>query len=362
MTEPTRVTFAVRRDDWSRGRFETEALAPLASGQVRFRLDHFALTSNNVSYAAAGDLLDYWGFFPAEAGWGHVPVMGFADVLESAHPDVSEAERVFGFFPMTTHLVIDAESAGSGQLVDGAPHRQRHAQAYRQYSRTSHDPAYDPAREDQNLLLRGLFLTSFLVDGFLADHDGFGAETFVIGSASSKTGIALAWLLSQQGRGRVVGVTSPRNRDFVAGLGVYDEVIGYDEVKTLPANVRTTFVDHSGNADFVAALHHHLGDQLGHSCIVGMTHWNSGPRPDDLPGPEPTFFFAPGEIAKRVEAWGPDGFQQRLGEGWRQFCDSTDAWLRVVRGSGRADLERVWGELLAGRARPEEGQVLSLQE
>jgi hypothetical protein len=354
------VSFAVRRDDWSQGRFESGGLAPLAAGQVRFRVDRFALTSNNISYAAAGDMLDYWGFFPAEEGWGRIPVMGFADVAESLHPEVKVGERVFGFFPMATHLDVVAEDVTDAQFVDGAAHRRKHALVYRQYALGRRDPVYDPEREDQILLMRGLFLTSFLVDGFLADHDGFGAETFVIGSASSKTGIALAYLLSEQSRGRLVGITSPRNREFVESLGHYDQVLGYDEVKSLPADVRTTFIDHSGNGDFIAALHHHLGDHLGHSCIVGATHWNAGPRPADLPGPEPTFFFAPGEIAQRVEAWGPAGFQQRLSEGWRRFCASTDAWLQVVHGHGREDVERVYRQLLEGKARPEEGHILSL--
>jgi len=362
MSSATSVTFAVRRDDWSQGRFERAPLAPLAAGQVRLRLDRFALTSNNITYAAAGDLLDYWGFFPAEPGWGHIPVMGFADVSESAHPEITVGERVFGFFPMTSHLVVAAEPAGAGQFVDGAAHRRQHALAYRQYSRIAHDPVYEPGREDQILLLRGLFLTAFLVDAFLSDHDGFGAERYVVGSASSKTGIALAWLLARESRGRVVGVTAPRNREFVQGLGCYDQVIGYDEVKTLPAQVPTTFIDHSGDGDFVAALHHHLGDRLGHHCVVGATHWNAAPRPAELPGPEPAFFFAPGEIAKRVQAWGADGFQQRLAGSWRQFCAWTDGWLRIVRGAGPAELTRVYHELLEGRARPAEGHVLSLQQ
>lgn len=362
MSPPHRLCFGVRRDDWSRSRLEREPLAPLAAGRVRLRVDRFALTSNNISYAAAGDLLDYWGFFPAEPGWGHIPVMGFADVCESAHPEVATGERVFGFFPMATHLDVTAEPAGAGQFVDAAPHRREHAAAYRQYARTERDPLYEPAREDHILLLRGLFLTSFLVDAFLADHEGFGAETFLVGSASSKTGIALAWLLRQRSRGRVVGVTSPRHREFVLGLGCYDQAIGYDEARTLPPEVPTTFVDHSGRGDFAAALHHHLGDRLGHHCIVGMTHWDAAPRPPQLPGPEPAFFFAPGEIAKRVQAWGADGFQRRLAEGWRGFCDFCDGWLRVVRGAGPEELERVYRELLEGRARPDEGHVLTLHE
>ena len=79
-------------------------------------------------------------------------------------------------------------------------------------------------------------MTSFLSDSFLADNDGFGAQTYVLGSASSKTAIALAWLLSNQSRGRVTGFTSPRNRGFVEGLGFYDAVLTYDDVKSLPTD------------------------------------------------------------------------------------------------------------------------------
>jgi NADPH:quinone reductase-like Zn-dependent oxidoreductase len=360
MTEMKTVDFLVRRDDYGASRLESSSLRELGEGEVLFRVDRFALTSNNVSYAAAGDLLDYWGFFPAEEGWGRIPAMGFADVIGSRHPDVAEGTRVFGFFPMASHLVIRADDAGPGGFVDGVEHRRRHAQAYRQYTNVTTDPVYAAEREDQILLLRGLFLTSFLVDGFLADHDGFGARTTVVGSASSKTAIALAFLLSTQGRGRVVGVTSPRNEEFVRSLGLYDETLVYDEVKSLPTDVPTAFVDHSGEGGFVNALHRHLGDSLKYSCMVGMTHWNAAPRSEDVPGPKPTFFFAPGEIVKRIDAWGPAGFQQRLGDGWRAFCASTDAWLRIVRGYGPAEVERVFRAVLRGEARPSEGHVLSM--
>lgn len=356
------VNFLVRRDDWSDTRFETSAIGALKAGQVLLGVDRFALTSNNISYAAVGDMLDYWGFFPAAPGWGRIPAMGFGDVVASSHPDVSEGERVFGFFPMATHLLIQAEDVNPMQFVDGVAHRQKHAQAYRQYLKVTADPVYDAAREDEILLLRGLFMTSFLVDSFLADHATFGAETYVIGSASSKTGIALAFLLSQQERGRVVGITAARNREFVASLGFYDEVLPYDDVKSLPADAPTVLVDHSGDGEFIGALHHHLGDDLKYSCMVGATHWNASPRANDLPGPTPTFFFAPGEIKSRVDAWGPAGFQQRLSEGWRSFCATTDAWLRIARGRGKADVGRVYREVLEGRALPSDGHVLSLWE
>ena len=355
--------FTVRRDDWRECWFEpAEPPAELAAGQVLFELDRFALTSNNISYALAGDMIGYWKFFPAEAGWGRIPVMGYADVARSAHPDVSEGERAFGFFPMSTHLVIQADGSSESGFFDVAPHRAESAPAYRQYTRTTGDALYRPEHEDQLMLLRGLFMTSFLVDDFLADNDFFGARSFVVSSASSKTGIALAFQLSRRGRGPVVGLTSPGNLAFVEGLGCYDRVLTYSDVASLDASLPVAFVDHAGDGELVSALHHHYGDQMVHSCIVGATHWDSGEREAELPGAPPTFFFAPAQIVKRSQEWGPQGVQERLGAAWSRFRDFADGWLKVVRGQGREELERVYREVLEGRARPSEGHVLSPRE
>jgi NADPH:quinone reductase-like Zn-dependent oxidoreductase len=357
------LDFIVKRDDWRQCRFVPAKIEEeLQPGQVRFRVDRFAFTSNNVSYALAGDMLDYWGFFPAQEGWGRIPTMGFGDVIGSRHPDVPEGDRVFGFFPMSTGLVIEADGVTPAQFVDAAPHRQNHAPAYRQYTRVAEDPLYDVAHEDQLMLLRGLFMTSFLVDDFVSDNDLFSARSFVISSASSKTAIALAFLLARRGEGRVIGLTSPRNISFVEGLGFYDEALPYDELKSLPADVPVVFVDHSGDGDVVNGIHHHFGNNLRYSCIVGATHWDSGPRANDLPGAPPTFFFAPTQLQKRIGEWGPTGFQERLGDSWQSFRASSDGWLRVVRGYGKSEVERVYAEVLEGRATPSEGHVLSLHD
>ena len=356
----TNPNFQVRREDFSKTRFEDAGSKPLAAHQLRLRVDRFALTSNNISYAAAGDLLDYWSFFPAADGWGRIPVMGFGDVIESEHPQVAVGDRVFGFFPMAAELVIDVDGVTDGQFVDGAPHRRNHAAVYRQYSRVALDPLYEASREAQILLMRGLFMTSFLVDAFLEDRGDFDAETFVLGSASSKTGIALAHQLAQRRAGRVVGVTGEGNRDFVASLGYYDDVIGYEEAASLRVENPHVFIDFSGRGDFVSALHHHLGESLRHHCFVGATHWDAAPAEAGLPGPEPAFFFAPGEIAARVTAWGADTFRQRMQEGWQRFCNDSDAWLEVRFHEGEAALEEIYAEVLAGRARPAEGHILSL--
>jgi hypothetical protein len=357
----TRVDFEVRRDDWRQHRFVETPLAPdLAPGRVRLRVDRFALTSNNVTYALAGDLLGYWSFFPAEAGWGRVPAMGYADVVASRHPQVREGERVFGFFPMGSHLEVEADDAGGAHFLDAAAHRSATALAYRQLLRAARDPLYHPEHEDAILLLRGLFLTSFLVDDFLAAAGDFGARAFVLSSASSKTAIALAHRLARRRAGQVVGLTSARNRDFVASLGDYDRTALYDEIETLPADAPAVFVDHAGDGGVVDRVHRRFGERLVHSCIVGATHWNAKPRPERLPGAPPTFFFAPAQIERRTREWGPAGFQERLGAAWTDFRAASARWLRVVRGSGPEAVARTWDALVAGRTEPAEGHVLSL--
>jgi hypothetical protein len=355
------LDFLVNKSDWKQHRFVESTVPEPGEGQVLFRVDRFAFTANNISYALAGDLLGYWRFFPAPEGWGRIPVMGFADVVRSRHPEVAEGTRCFGFYPMSRHLVIEPSAASAAQIIDGAPHREGLAPAYNQYSPVSADALYHPEHEDVLMLMRGLFLTSFLADDFLAEQDYCGAESVLISSASSKTSIALGYQVSRGGRVRAVGLTSARNLEFVRKLGCYDEVLLYDEVPSLDASRPAVFVDMAGSGPLLQAVHGHFGSQLKHSCSIGVTHWDSERNTGELPGPAPAFFFAPGQIQKRAKEWGPDGLQQRLAAAWSRFRSFSEGWLEVRRGQGRDDVERVYRETLAGRVPPSQGQVLSLQ-
>ena len=49
--------------------------ASLADGEIALRLSRFALTTNNITYAAFGDAMQYWDFYPTgQPEWGHMPV------------------------------------------------------------------------------------------------------------------------------------------------------------------------------------------------------------------------------------------------------------------------------------------------
>lgn len=362
------TTFVVEKKTLANTRWIHSEPAPLMEGAVRLAIDSFALTSNNITYAAFGDAMNYWGFFPTgDAATGCIPVWGFADVTESRCEGVDVGERFYGYFPIADEVVLAPARINAAGFSDGAAHRRELHPVYNHYLRCSADPGYVAAHEAEQALLRPLFITSFLIDDFLADNGFFGARSVILSSASSKTAYGTAFCLAQRrgaGGVRVIGLTSPANLAFTQGLGCYDDVLAYDAVATLPADVPTVYVDFSGSVGLRASIHQHFGDGLTYSCSVGGTHWDELGSGKGLPGPKPTLFFAPAQIKKRLADWGPAGLQQRTANAWAAFMRPVTAaekpWLRVVRGHGAAAIESTYAALLGGRSNPAEGHLLAV--
>ncbi len=339
---------------------------PLGSGEARVRIDAFGLTSNNITYAVFGDAMGYWQFFPAaeEDGvpWGHIPVWGFGEVVESSTGDLPEATRIYGYFPMADQLVLRPGRMDETGFTDMTGHRQALPTVYNRYSFTEGDPVYRPDREDQQMLLWPLFVTSFVVDDFLADNDLLGHGQVVLSSASAKTSIAAAFLLAERTGSEVVGLTSAANLGFVSGLGCYHRTVTYDDIGSLPVG-DACYVDVAGRPDITAAVHDHFGESLRYSMVVGQTHWDSQvDRPSRLGGPKPVFLFAPDQIAKRRREWGRDRFTDAVADAWGRFVPWTDGWLTVHHTRGALGVEEVYRQLLAGRIDPRVGDACSLSE
>ncbi len=354
------IDFLVRRDDLSQCGVEDSGDPELEPGQVLLEIDAFALTANNVTYGVFGDALSYWNFFPAPEGWGRIPAFGFADVVAGPDHALPAGARLFGYLPMSTELVVTPGEIGEHGFVDAAPHRAAMAPVYNQYLRVDNDPRHEPRYEDRQMLLRPLFLTSFLIDDWLEENDFFGASTVVVSSASSKTSIGTAFQIRDREEVETIGLTSAANRDFVAGLDVYDSVATYDEIDALPDG-RAVYVDVSGSGSVRGAVHRHFGPNLAHSSAVGGAHWDQvGEDPGELPGPAPQMFFAPDHVKRRTRDWGQEGFQARTAEAWAEFVPWTEGWLEVEHGRGPEAVERVYRQLLAGETSPSVGHVLSL--
>ncbi len=363
------TTFVVDRSDLHRTRWIETPAAPLPSGGVRLRVDRFALTANNITYAFFGEQMNYWSFFPTgDTATGCIPVWGYGDVLESDCAGLAPGERCYGYYPLASEVLLQPARCNAAGLMDATPHRRELPPVYNHYQRCRSDPGYEASREAEQALLRPLFGTSFLIDDFLAANAFFGAQAVLLSSASSKTAYGTAFCLAQRrgtpGAPRVVGLTSAANLDFTRGLGCYDEVLAYDAIDTLAADRATVYVDFSGSAATRAAVHRHFGARLRYSCAVGVTHWTDPPGGQDLPGPRPIFFFAPAQAKQRLAEWGPAGYQQRLASAWSAFMvpvtDPQRPWLRIERGQGRAAIEAVYAALLEGRADPQTGHLLAL--
>jgi len=354
------MDFLVAKDDLHNCRFEdAPALAP-GPGQALLRVDAFGLTSNNITYAMFGEAMSYWSFFGAEEGWGRVPVWGFAEVSASEVPELEVGTRVFGYLPPSSELLVQPAHVSASGFTDASAHRAALPGAYNRYASTSADQMYDAEHEDEQMLLRPLFLTSYLIDDFLDDAGFFGADTVVLSSASSKTASALAFELSLRKRVLVVGLTSSRSAEFARTLCVYDHVLAYDQLESLPAG-RAVYVDMAGDAELRAGVHGHYRDELAHSAVVGATHHDRmGQVPDALPGPRPTFFFAPDRIAKRAVDWGAEGLQQRMADAWHPYLEWADGWLEVIHGHGADAVKSAYLDLLDGRIDPATAHVLSL--
>lgn len=337
----------------------------LSAGQVLLRIDHFAFTANNITYAAMGDKLHYWDFFPAPDNKGNIPVWGFAEVISSHCSEIEQGTRYYGYFPMATHLIVEPAQIRKSSFIDGASHRSELSLVYNQYLCCSEDPLYRADNEALQMLFRPLFTTSFLIDDFLAEHNFFDATQIILTSASSKTAISLAYLLQNAKALRdqpvsIVGLTSKGNVDFVEGLGYYDKTLPYDALDSLSLDA-SVIVDFAGNSQLIEKLHRQLATQLKYSCMVGLSHWEDNHAlPKDLPGPKPIMFFAPSQSQKRIEEWGGHQFRSLLAQQWNSFAESASQWVEIESSYGPKATEAVFEKVLKGKTNPKTGQQVSL--
>lgn len=353
-------TVQIRRDAITETRIVERDLPPLGAGEVRLRIESFAVTANNVTYAVVGDAFGYWNFFPGEGEWGVVPMWGHAIVIQSRHPDLAVGERVYGYLPMAETLDLLPDAVSPGGFVDAAAHRQPMSPIYNRYSRLAADPEHDPAQEAERMIFGPLFKTGFLIESMMRRAAWFGAETLICTSASAKTAMATASVARDKSpQVRRIGLTSPGNVDFVRAGGFYDSVIAYDRIADLPQGP-SVLVDFAGNAGVIHAVHSALGTQLKYSCTVGVTHVGAGFGQDNgpLPGPEPVLFFAPHHAVAAIQELGPKAFGEAVAQSWSRFVAEAGGAVTIERYDGLETAAEVFVATAQGKADPAVGIVI----
>jgi hypothetical protein len=355
----------VRRDAISIIETRDAPMPAIGPDEILLAVEQFAVTANNVTYAAMGDGMKYWDFFPApakDAGtFGIVPVWGHAHVAASNVEGFTVGERIYGYLPMASHLVVSPGAVKPGSFADMASHRQHLASVYNQYRRLTADPGHHPTREDVRAVFEPLFMTSWLIRAMFAKEGWHGADTLVMTSASSKTALALAHVAKAQSPEIArIGLTSAGNVDFVRGTGLYDRVLPYDGIAAL-AGANAVSVDFAGNGAVLRSMHEALGAGLKYSCLVGLTHWEDrGGAGADMPGPKPILFFAPAHMATMIAELGGEGFGRALAQSWTAFADDAERLVRIAPVVGLEAGAAAFKSLVDGSAKPDVGVVVRL--
>ena len=353
--------FLIKRDNLRDTHWDSIAEKSLADDHVRLKVEAFALTANNVTYATFGEQMKYWQFFPAEdASFGRVPVWGFATVVESKATGIDTGKRVYGYLPISDQFDVQPGKVSPQSFVDVAAHRKELAPIYNTYVFTDADPSYSAAHEAQQMLFRPLFTTGWMIDDALMETGEDVPETVIISSASSKTALALAHCLKTRGGVDAVGLTSERNRAFVEDTDLYVRVRTYEDVDRLHARGLTAFVDFLGRPTLTADVHAALRDRLVRSMIIGVTDWEGNRAPIAISGPQPEMFFVPTYAANRAKEVGADKLNQRLGASLSAFYTASSQFVTPAHSTGQDAIKTIWNETLEGGVSPATGHILSL--
>ncbi|MCB1576982.1 MAG: DUF2855 family protein, partial [Xanthomonadales bacterium] len=198
---------------------------------------------------------------------------------------------------------------------------------------------------------------------YLQDNAFFGARRLVVSSASSKTAYGAADWLHGHADVELVALTSKANLEFVEALGCYARAFAYQQLEDIPPDRPTLYLDFSGDAALRARVHAHFGAQLVHDCLVGFTQTTEMQTGSSgLPGPRPVFFFAPEQIRKRTQDWGPAGYNERFSAAERGFLAKLSApgngWMSVVEHDGIESAQALIADLVAGKMDPRSGHIV----
>ncbi len=356
---PTRGKWEVlfRRDDLAVSEIRVPVLEDLRPGEVRLAIEKFGLTANNVSYTQFGDGKNapFWNAFPGPPALGRVPIWSFVRVVESRNDGIPVGSRYFGFVPMASHHTVHAEVTPRG-FRDISPQRSFLHPWYVTFQHAAEPDELD----DFRALMRPVFPAAFNLADLVERQAALGVKSLIITSASCKTAIAMVDEVLERGLGvATTAVTSAGHRGFVAGLGLYDEVVTYDTVGSATVRAPAMVIDFTGVAPCLRAVYRHFAVALTAGVLIGFTHPGAADEPPPgLPDPQPAFFFTPMVEDQAVAEEGPDAYYARYQEAETRFLQRMSSWHTLRTGHGPVAVVDAFQSLRSGEQVPDEGRVL----
>jgi len=318
----------------------------LNDSQVLVQVVRFVFTANTLTYAVAGKMpvLNYFGNFPAPTSGYARPVCWGCGVVVASRCDVPVGTRIYGLLAMSKFVTLTPEVAASGtQFVDVAPHRENILLPYKTYFTSSDDLYRDLSIEEEDFQLAAgnLFSTGWSMSQEAATHPA-APSAVLITSASSRTAFAAAFAAHFHKLAlKVIGLTSAGNLDFTRNLGVYDEVLSYEDIPSLHVQ-KIAVYDLSGNDHVKQGIYKHFRDMVVTFGQVGMTHIESQRvQLETFGGARPSSFlvFEAMQALKK-----PFGGGRKLSAA---LADATNAYKARVFPSFQAEREYGADETLA---------------
>ena len=360
--------FQVNKTDFRKGKLiDTPTLdqLPIEEGEIIVKIDRFAYTSNNITYAVTGDMLQYWKFFPAIGDHaneeGVIPVWGFAEIVKSSIEELPEGDRLFGYFPTASFLKMKPKGITKQRILDGSEHRAQLPITYNLYKRVYGEEFYDKSTDNARMLLSPLLITAFLLWDLLKNNNWYDAQQILILSASSKTSIGLAYALHQDDSApKIIGLTSTRNLESIANLKLYDHIYDYKDSNKINNELSTLIIDMSGNKSLLKTLYEYLGDQRKYTVNVGITHWTNAGSGEKSLSLRSEFFFAPSQLQKLIKKWGPELLEQKTSAFFKESATAITQWLNFEKIDGLEGLQKIHPEVCKGSIPPNKGLIIEL--
>jgi hypothetical protein len=238
------------------------------------------------------------------------------------------------------------------------------------------------------MIYRPLYWTSFWCeDWLLASNYRGGARLIFISSASSKTAFCLAYRVQSRIRNkeiptdtRIIGFTSKRNVGFTKRLGLYHEVISYDDINehSFDSGVRTIYIDVAGSDGLNKTLLAVQGPVFVAGVKLGMsnvtpkklgtaTAWKknstleqAAARSDPTEDLEFETFFMVEWLAVRVKQLSVKEILGMQFEAWKQLLANARGWVEITRVHGGEKVKAAYDSALKNGLRAEDGYVWSL--
>jgi len=208
----------------------------------------------------------------------------------------------------------------------------------------------------------------------------------VVTSASSKVALAMALYMKNDpdrkfDNIKIVGYTSGSNMDFCRSLGLYDEVLSYDDM--LSSSKKYTMVDIAGRG-YIYTKNNKAGVDIAKLLVIGNSSGTDDKKstfstfsyyamvkmalsmivPSWLHSwmhPTQELYLIWEDMAVMEREWGKEKLNRIQKETSLMFCKSATKWMTVREAKTEEEIQLAFLDILHGRVPPTETIALNMR-